>query len=237
MTWRARRQQWVLREGIHVAGDGGRHRRACSRLMDFNADGHFDESERPAMSQWCVARWRGGPNPGTTIADTIPANAVDGRSPRVPLGTEGLTWFGPAPIAKLKTTTSREFPAGRLQPQRHGIRRTMASGDRTWPNSGSYMGADGNGDGVVNQVTSMCGELTSRTASGTWSRCGALLAGGHWFERSLQAVLPPPSAIRRRRSKPVPIAWWFSSAFGVGSVASPLNTVSIFQPSSAVSST
>ena len=99
---------------VTVAGVGG----LLTGWMDFNKDGHFDESERLS---WTLAGTNlGGEadlNPGTwDLQITIPASAVDGAlASRFRWGEQGLTFIGPAEIGEVEDYYLRpQFPLRRL---------------------------------------------------------------------------------------------------------------------------
>ena len=96
----------ILKKGentlrVTVAGVGG----LLTGWMDFNADGHFDESERLSWS--LSGSSLGGEadiNPGTyDLQITIPASAVDGAlATRIRWGEQGLTFTGAAAIGEVE---------------------------------------------------------------------------------------------------------------------------------------
>jgi subtilisin family serine protease len=159
-------------DGVHVVSNGGILQSGVNTLevsvsgvgglltgwMDFNNDGHFDESERLIWSLNGTSL--GGEadlNPGTyDLQITIPAGTVDHRpvASRFRWGEQGLSFDGPAQIGEVEDYYfGLNFLAGDYN--RDGIvdqadynlwRKT--SGASVTP----YSGADGNGDGVVNQA-------------------------------------------------------------------------------------
>jgi subtilisin family serine protease len=153
----------VLKSGVNTLevttfGVGG----LLTGWMDFNNDGHFDESER--------LLWTGGDplhlNTNAPEADlpagtwdlqvTIPAGAVDHRpvASRFRWGEQGLSFTGPAEIGEVEDYYfGLNFLLGDYN--RDGIvdqadynlwRKQL--GQSVTP----YAGSDGNGDGIVNQA-------------------------------------------------------------------------------------
>jgi subtilisin family serine protease len=148
----------VLKTGVNtlevtVFGVGG----LLTGWMDFNNDGHFDESERLTWSLNGVDK--GGEadlNPGTyDLQITIPAGTVDHRpiAARFRWGEQGLSFTGPAVIGEVEDYYfGLNFLAGDYN--RDGI--VDQADYNTWRKQTGqvvtpYSGADGNGDGVVNQ--------------------------------------------------------------------------------------
>jgi hypothetical protein len=149
----------VLESGVNtievtVFGVGG----YLTGWMDFNNDGHFDESERLVWSLNGTSL--GGEadlNPGTyDLQVTIPAGAVDHRpvASRFRWGEQGLTFTGPSQIGEVEDYYfGLNYLAGDYN--RDG---TVDQSDynlwrkQTGQNVTPYAGADGNGAGVVNQA-------------------------------------------------------------------------------------
>ena len=106
-------------DGVHVVSNGGILVKGVNTLevtvqgigglltgwMDFNGDGHFDETER---LQWSLnGASLGGEadlNPGTyNLQITIPANAVNGPiAARFRWGEQGLSFLGPSVIGEVE---------------------------------------------------------------------------------------------------------------------------------------
>ncbi len=106
-------------DGVHIVSNGGVLMKGTNTLnvmvegvgglltgwMDFNGDGHFDESER---LQWSLnGTSLGGEadiNPGTyNLQITIPATAVNGPiAARFRWGEQGLSFSGPAAIGEVE---------------------------------------------------------------------------------------------------------------------------------------
>jgi subtilisin family serine protease len=148
----------VLRTGantlqVTVAGVGG----LLTGWMDFNNDGHFDESER--LSWTLNGNGLGGEadlNPGTySLQITVPAGAVDGAiAARFRWGEQGLSFAGPATI-------------GEVEDYRYGLNFLFGDYNRngtvdqadynvwrrtTGQTVAPYAGADGDGNGIVNDA-------------------------------------------------------------------------------------
>ena len=139
---------------VTVFGVGG----LLTGWMDFNNDGHFDESERLTWSLNGVDK--GGEadlNPGTyDLQITIPAGTVDHRpiAARFRWGEQGLSFSGPAEIGEVEDYYfGLNFLAGDYN--RDGV---VDQADynmwrkQTGQTVTPYSGADGNGDGVVNDA-------------------------------------------------------------------------------------
>ncbi|MCC7474500.1 MAG: S8 family serine peptidase [Pirellulales bacterium] len=148
----------ILKDGentlrVTVAGVGG----LLTGWMDFNADGHFDESER--LSWTLGGTPLGGEadlNPGTyDLKVTIPAGAVDGPiASRFRWGEEGLTFVGAASVGEvedyffgLNYVFGDYNRNGTVDQADYNVWRSTV-GQAVAP----YAGADGNGDGVINQA-------------------------------------------------------------------------------------
>jgi hypothetical protein len=149
----------VLKSGVNtlevtVFGVGG----YLTGWMDFNNDGHFDDSERLVWSLNGTSL--GGEadlNPGTyDLQITIPAGTVDHRpvASRFRWGEQGLTFSGPSQIGEVEDYYfGLNFLAGDYN--RDG---TVDQADyNVWrkqngQNVTPYSGSDGNGDGIVNQA-------------------------------------------------------------------------------------
>ncbi len=149
----------VLKTGVNtlqvtVFGVGG----YLTGWMDFNNDGHFDESERLDWSlNGTDLTGEADLNPGTyNLQITIPANAVDGRpiASRFRWGEQGLSFDGPSQIGEVEDYFfGLDYLAGDYN--RNGI--VDQADFVVWQKSNGhsvtpYSGADGNGDGMVNQA-------------------------------------------------------------------------------------
>jgi subtilisin family serine protease len=148
----------VLQKGantqrITVSGVGG----LLTGWMDFNNDGHFDETERLTWS--LAGNSLGGEadlNPGTyDLQITIPASAIDHRpiAARFRWGEQGLSFDGPAQIGEVEdyflglNYLAGDYNRDGIVDQADYNLWRKATGQTVTP----YSGADGNGDGVVNQ--------------------------------------------------------------------------------------
>ncbi len=138
---------------VTVSGVGG----LLTGWMDFNADGHFDESER--------LTWRlngtnlGGEadiNPGTwNLTVSIPSNAVGGKiASRFRWGEQGLSFLGPAAVGEVEDYMFTMMSLlgdynqdGTVNQADYNVWR-KSIGQNVTP----FSGADGNGDGVVGQA-------------------------------------------------------------------------------------
>ena len=176
----------VLKKGLNtlrvtVAGVGG----LLTGWMDFNADGHFDESER--LTWTLNGTSLGGEadlNPGTwDLQITIPANAVDGAlASRFRWGEQGLTFNGTSAIGEVEDyffglnylfgdyNRNGSVDAADYVVWRHTVNQAVAP----------FTGADGNGDGLVDQSDyavwrAHFGEAIP--APGAGAGAGALMAG------------------------------------------------------------
>ena len=127
--------------------------------MDFNNDGHFDESERLTWTLDGVVRAarRTSIRERMILQITIPAGAVDRRpiAARFRWGEQGLSFTGPAAIGEVEDYFfGLNFLFGDYN--RDGVvdqadynlwrRKTFGK------NVNRRDGADGNGDGVINQA-------------------------------------------------------------------------------------
>ncbi len=148
----------ILKKGentlrVTVAGVGG----LLTGWMDFNADGHFDESERLSWS--LSGSSLGGEadiNPGThDLQITIPV-ARGGWCARhtYPLGRAGPDVQRPGRHRRSRGLLLwSELPVRRLQPQRHRRPgRLQRLAEHRWPGRAPFSGADGNGDGTVSDA-------------------------------------------------------------------------------------
>jgi len=149
----------VLKTGINtlevtVFGVGG----YLTGWMDFNGDGHFDESERLVWSlNGTSLGGEADVNPGTyDLQITIPAGTVDHRpiASRFRWGEQGLSFSGPSQIGEVEDYYfGLNFLAGDYN--RDGM---VDQADynlwrkQTGQNVTPYSGSDGNGDGIVNQA-------------------------------------------------------------------------------------
>ena len=149
----------ILKKGdntleVTVQGIGG----LLTGWMDFNNDGHFDESKRLVWTLNGVSL--GGEadlNPGTyDLHITIPGSAVDNRpiAARFRWGEQGLSFLGPSQIGEVEdyflglNYLSGDYNHnGTVDNADFIVWRTM-NGQNVAP----FTGADGNGDGVVNQA-------------------------------------------------------------------------------------
>lgn len=138
---------------VAVQGVGG----LLTGWMDFNADGHFDESER---LQWSLnASSLGGEadiNPGVyDLQITIPNTAVDGPiAARFRWGEPGLSFVGAAAIGEVEdyflglNYIYGDYNRNGAVDQADFSIWLKQKGQSVAP----YSGADGNGDGLVNQI-------------------------------------------------------------------------------------
>ncbi len=175
----------ILQSGVNtlqvtVTGVGG----LLTGWMDFNNDGHFDESER--LSWTLNGNSFGGEadlNPGTyNLQITIPAGAVDHRpvGSRFRWGEQGLSFTGPAQIGEVEDYLfGLNFLAGDYN--RDGI---VDQADynlwrkQTGQTVTPFSGADGNGDGVVNQADfDVWRSNFGKTLPGAGSGAAALAVG------------------------------------------------------------
>ncbi len=135
---------------ITVSGIGG----LLTGWMDFNADGHFDETER--------LTWRlnganlGGEadiNPGTyDFTITVPSNAVGNKiASRFRWGEQGLSFLGPAAVGEVEdymftlVSLLGDYNQDGIVNQADYSVWRKSNGQTVTP----FSGADGNGDGVV----------------------------------------------------------------------------------------
>jgi GEVED domain len=138
---------------VTVAGVGG----LLTGWMDFNNDGHFDESERLTWSLNGTSL--GGEadlNPGTyDLQITVPSNTGTGPiAARFRWGEQGLTFTGPAVIGEVEDYRfGLNFLFGDYN--RNG---TVDQADfNVWRSTlgqtvTPFAGADGNGDGIINNA-------------------------------------------------------------------------------------
>jgi hypothetical protein len=126
--------------------------------MDFNNDGHFDESERLSWS--LNGNSLGGEadlNPGTyDLQITIPGSAVDKRpiAARFRWGEQGLSFDGPAQIGEVEdyyfglNYLAGDYNRDGMVDQADYNLWRKTTGQTVVP----YASADGNGDGLINQA-------------------------------------------------------------------------------------
>ena len=178
----------ILKKGVNtlqvtVAGVGG----LLTGWMDFNADGHFDESERLTWS--LNGNSLGGEadiNPGTwQLQITVPASAVDNMpiAARFRWGEQGLSFTGPSAIGEvedyffgLNFLFGDYNRNGTVDQADYNMWRSKV-GQTVTP----FTGADGNGDGIVNNADydiwrAHFGE--SIPAPGAGAGAGTLVEGG-----------------------------------------------------------
>jgi len=148
----------ILKQGVNtlrvtVQGVGG----LLTGWMDFNYDGHFDESERLTWS--LNGNNLGGEadiNPGTyDMQITIPASTTDGAiAARFRWGEPGLSFLGPAAIGEVEDYI---FGVNFLFGDYNHNGQVDNADFNVWRSTlgqsvTPFTGADGNGDGVVNQA-------------------------------------------------------------------------------------
>lgn len=148
----------VLRRGentlrVTVQGVGG----LLTGWMDFNADGHFDESER--LTWKLNGANLGGEadiNPGTwDLTVTIPSTAVEGQmASRFRWGEQGLSFLGPALVGEVEdymfsivSLIGDYNRDGFVDQADYNVWRAQKG-----QNVSPLTGADGNSDGVVDQT-------------------------------------------------------------------------------------
>ena len=158
-------------DGVHIVSNGGVLMKGTNTLnvmvegvgglltgwMDFNGDGHFDESER---LQWSLnGTSLGGEadiNPGTyNLQITIPATTANGPiAARFRWGEQGLSFSGPAAIGEVEDYFfGLNYIFGDYD--RNGV--VNQADYNVWRHQKGttvtpFSGADGNGDGVVNDA-------------------------------------------------------------------------------------
>ncbi|HEX4413779.1 MAG TPA: dockerin type I repeat-containing protein [Lacipirellulaceae bacterium] len=156
-------------DGVHIVSNGGILVKGVNTLnvmvegigglltgwMDFNGDGHFDESERLVWSLNGVSL--GGEadiNPGTyNLQITVPQNAVNGPiAARFRWGEQGLSFSGPAAIGEVEDYL---FGLNYIYGDYNRDGKVDLADYSIWRHENGttvapFSGADGNGDGVVN---------------------------------------------------------------------------------------
>lgn len=165
---------------VAVQGVGG----LLTGWMDFNFDGHFDESERLSWS--LNGNNLGGEadlNPGTwDLQITVPAGTPDGALfSRFRWGEPGLSFTGPAQIGEVEDyVLGLNFLFGDYN---HNGKVDNADYN-VWRNTvgqvvAPFTGADGNGDGTVNQADySVWRANYGQVIPGPGAGAGALVAEG-----------------------------------------------------------
>ena len=192
-------------DGVHIVSNGGVLVKGTNTLnvmvqgigglltgwMDFNGDGHFDESER---LQWSLNGTNlGGEadlNPGTyNLQITIPSTALNGPiAARFRWGEQGLSFSGPAAIGEVEDYF---FGLNYIYGDYNRDGTVNLADYSVWSNQNGksvtpFSGADGNGDGVVNQADYFVwkahfGQSLPRT--GSW--CGRVAGLGGRFGQQL----------------------------------------------------
>jgi subtilisin family serine protease len=238
-------------DGVHIVSNGGVLVKGTNTLnvmvegigglltgwMDFNGDGHFDESERLQWSLNGVSL--GGEadiNPGTyNLQITIPANAVNGPiAARFRWGEQGLSFAGPAAIGEVEDYF---FGLNYIYGDYNRDGTVNFSDFSVWSSQNGksvtpYTGADGNGDGVVNQADyfvwkSHYGQSLPAPGAGALLALGAgsgstLVDGGTGLGASAIAVGPRLPSLSTSVSSPVSSGGLQSATIASGSSSSSL---------------